>query len=146
MERKFAGAMLKKLLGIALILLLTVGAMAAGAGIYKWVIYEPATILPASSPITPKPTLNRSLIGGLLTEYVSDETSPGRECLVIGGSFRGMSDIDYDLEFNRLRWLTSVDGNGFNWTIRATGGNCKGLEKWEIDDNTGAIEYLGPSK
>ena len=36
-------------------------------------------------------------------------------------------------------------GRTGKWVGRLTGDRCKGLESWEIDDDTGAIKYLGSS-
>ena len=66
--------MLNQLLGIALLMLMTAGAMVAGAGLYKFAASEP-------SPSSDEPNLSRTLIDGLLSRYVEDPSSPDRQCL-----------------------------------------------------------------
>ena len=51
----------------------------------------------------------------------------------------GPGDLHDDLDV-RYKGLTG------KWTVRASGFGCDGLETWEIDDATAAIEYLGLSK
>ena len=114
---------MKRVLLIALFLVFTLGAMAAGAGIYKW----------TSAP-THKPNLPYFLIEGLLTEYISYEGNPGQECL----RFRGMQMLSTD-------WRANYNSENGTWMVRSTGKNCTGIESWEIDDATGAITYLGSS-
>ena len=197
---------MKQVLLIVLVVALTVGAMAAGAGIYKWTMVDanppvatPAPALSRCESLTqqvaqaetemgaafliqeweqkgcapPKPTptpeavqssteppqfiqdlkawsprnlrpevrLNRSLINGLLKEYVSDESNPSFECLKrptigIWSSIEVRRDIDINVE--------KRPGSP-KWTIRASRAGCNGVETWEIDDATGAITYLGSS-
>ena len=122
-------------------MVLTVGAMFAGAGIYKWgspTAIPSATIVPSPSPL-PTPNLNRGLIFGLLKEYVSETSSAGLTCLT-----RRAGPAEPD----GMRFLKREAANGAvymagKWTVRLTGGQCNALEIWEIDDMTGAIEYLG---
>ena len=122
---------MKRVLLIALFLVFTLGAMAAGAGIYKWTIPE----------AKPTYTLNQELIEGLLKEYVSDIGNPGRHCLT---SPRGRSKRNLRGNLMSLNYPT-YDGENNKWTLRATGDDCTGIESWEIDDATGAIKYLGSS-
>ena len=135
---------MKQVLLIVLVVVLTVGAMAAGAGIYKWAMVTPH---PAPEPIptpapasTPEPTLNKSLIGDLLQGYVLDSNVSDTDVRCItcrpGGKRRpnwiGAGGLD-------LRYIDD------KWTLYHAGPRCKGLETWEIDDATGAITYLGSS-
>ena len=193
---------MKQVLLIVLAVVLTVGAMAAGAGIYKWTMVDAnlpmATPSPTLShcesltqqlaqaetergaaflilewerkgcaPPTPTPTptpqavqsttetpqfmqdikawsprnlrpearLNRSLINGLLEEYISDESNPFFECLTLS-HWPGVLRPDIDVDNNP---------GSSKWTTRASGAGCNGIETWEIDDATGAITYLGSS-
>ena len=131
-------------------MVLTVGAMAAGAGIYKWTMVTPEVNGPAWGAMvadgpapTPEPTLNKFLLNGLLQEYVTGGggSNPGRECLV--------EPVYLPKRWLRIELLDHTfpeyDGKTGNWTLRVTGDRCKGLETWEIDDATGAIKYLGSS-
>jgi len=123
-------------------MVLTMGAMVAGAGIYKWAspTIVPATSVPPLSTFVPEPNLSPSLLIGLLKEYVSDKSSPGRTCLTRAPS--PLFDIDLTVGKRYLRNVQKAYLDG-KWTVRATGEECSGLEIWEIDDVTGAIEYLG---
>ena len=124
-----------------MVVALTVVAMAAGAGIYKWAMVTPH---PAPEPIptpTPASTPEPNLVGllpGLLQEYVSDldvsdmDTKCIRYNLLGSRAFVGLKAV---------KWRY-MDGK---WTIRNTGSDCTGIETWEIDDATGAIKYLGSS-
>ena len=31
------------------------------------------------------------------------------------------------------------------WIAEASGNNCRGIESWKIDDDTGTVTYLGSS-
>jgi len=132
---------LKQVLLIVLVVVLTVGAMAAGAGIYKWTTSTPhPTPTPTliSTP-TPEPNLV-GLLGGLIQEYVSDldVSDMDVKCITHDGRYGARTFVG----FNAIKW-SYMDGK---WTIRNTGGDCTGIETWEIDDATGAITYLGSSK
>jgi len=85
--------------------------------------------------LTPIVRLNRSLINGLLKEYISDESNPFFECLTLS-HWPGVLRPDIDVDNNP---------GSSKWTIRASGAGCNGIETWEINDATGAIKYLGSS-
>ena len=118
--------------------------MAAGAGIYKWAMVTPEVNDPVWGSMvdelapTPEPTLNKSLVYGLLREYVSDPFVSDTDvtCIAIEDwkNKRVLRRDSLDLRY--------IDGK---WTLYHTGSRCKGLETWEIDDATGAITYLGSS-
>ena len=69
----------------------------------------------------------------LLKEYTSNRSNPAWKCLA--------SELIYTNWNKRL----SLDYKHHKWTIRGTGELCDGVESWEIDDHTGAIQYLGSS-
>jgi len=71
--------MLKQLPGIAFIMVLTAGAMAAGAGLYKWA--TPESVIAPATPVPHEPNLSRHLIDGLLRQYLLDSSSPSRHCV-----------------------------------------------------------------
>ena len=125
-------------------MVLKVGAMAAGAGIYKWTMVTPADTPKVPTP-TPRPTLNMSLLNGLLVEYTTGGggRNPGWKCLT---ELKWPNLQSPTLRRNLLAEnFPEYDGETGNWTLRVTGDRCKGLETWEINDATGAIKYLGSS-
>ena len=132
---------LNQVLLIAVVMALTIVAMAAGAGIYKWAatpaIVPTATPTIATPTVAPSPSLTSDLISGLLREYIEelDLKSPGIDCLV-------RFDIYSDAHLLPLEDPTYQQGK---WTLRKSGSTCDGVESWEIDDATGAIKYLGSS-
>ena len=113
-----------------MVVALTVGAMAAGAGIYKWAAPEPVIVPPTIVPPTPEPMPSKPLLDRLMLEYVIDSKSPGRPCLIDGPKLPS------------VRYVYK-DGK---WIYHSSGDRCDGLETWEIDDVTGAIKYVGSQK
>ena len=129
---------MRQLLGIALIMVLTVGAMAAGAGIYKWLESTDTqeAVTEATTPVrVDGPNLNDWQIIELIYDYTKD--------LVDENGY-------YSLDARCLH--TAVDGKSWSynegtdtWLVGSVGPYCQGLEHWLIDDSTGAVEYLGPA-
>lgn len=128
--------MLKQLLGIALVMLLTVGAMAAGAAIYKWSTATPTqTAIGEAIPVTPTANstnyqnLDDKLIRKLLEQYRDGEEVPPGHCLG--------KPIDFNVTWGYMR-ITD------EWVARAAGEGCQGVELIIIDDGTGEIRHLRP--
>ena len=137
---------LNQVLLIAVVMALTVAAMAAGAGIYKWAatpaIVPTATPTIATPTVAPSPNLTYDLLAGLLYEYMSelDLKSPGIDCSVGFSPYRRE-----DAERYRNYDHTKATYQQGKWTLRNTGKTCDGVESWEMDDATRAIKYLGSS-
>ena len=143
---------MRLLLGIALVMVLTVGAMAAGAGIYKWL--ESTDTQTNAQEVTEAPTptpqhyqnLTRDAVDRLLGQYIDLPDSPGLGCLYRRISKRIKLAFLDGPELSEMV-LNSVDTFYSRprdvWVVRATGGTCKGIESWLISDTDGAISYVG---
>jgi hypothetical protein len=107
---------LKQLLGIAVIMVLTMAAVAAGAGIYKWATPEPAIV--SATPVPLEPNLSRDLINSLLRKYYNEE-GPGYLCQVVLDEFNRneIRNTNFDARY--------IENTG-KWTIRFTGGRYTG--------------------
>jgi len=135
---------LKQVLLIVLVVVLTVGAMAAGAGIYRWVTSDVTqTVTQEDIPIpapTPKPQPNIFIMRGLLEEYAKDDSNPGTACLK-------------NKSWQSLIKIVGVEISVFyderypgKWTVISSGLDCKGIETWTIDWVNSRIEYIGSNK
>lgn len=120
--------MLNQFLATAMIMLMTVGAMVVGAGVYKFAASEP-------SPVLDAPNLSRTLIDGLLSRYVEGPSNPVRQCLrEFSSSINNFVDDEsrtVDVRFN---------ADSRRWAVRAVCGDR--VETWEVDDMTHEIRFL----
>ena len=107
-------------------------------------LWMDSILLPSDTPVpptvTPDPWANANLkdrVGGLVSSYLktlrteAGGTTDEWECLVTTGKNR------------QFTYYTNSSPD--YWLVEVSGYDCKGIETWKIDDDTGKVTYQGSS-